>query len=708
MIINWTAIRISTLLTSLAILPLTALADVGPGNPPSDPPSRVAELNYFSGNVTVEPAGTTNWSYVQLNRPLTTGDQLWDDQGGRAELYVGSTALHIGQQTALDIVNLDDRRMQLKVTQGRFSAHLRVLPPNQQVEIDTPNVALQANSAGLFRVDVAPDGSTTTVTVRTGEVTVYGDNSSLQMTAGQQISFVGTGLQQQAGGSAPEPDSFDLWVARRDHIADDSNSAQYVSREIPGYQNLDANGSWRDDPAYGAVWVPTIAVTADWAPYRDGHWAWIAPWGWTWIDNEPWGFAPFHYGRWANMEGTWGWVPGPLMVAAPPVYAPALVAFVGGGGNGFSWGINLSLGGGINTGVAWFPLGPGEAWQPAYGYSPNYYNRLNNFNSMNNTNIHNTNIHNTTFINNVNNSNNVTNIANIHNTYINQQVPGAVTAVPANIFVRGQSVAPAALPLTMQQIRQARIGASAPAIAPVRASFTGDMHPAAIGQPAMLAQRQVIATRPPVLPPAYHDTLAQRFANQGGRVMGAGEPVVRSIAPATLATETRRTGMSNALPQQDFHVINKKLAQANPVTPNLITPRNGQTLPADGYNRHPDQNNFNPARVPAEQQYHPAPQATSQLPQRNLNNAPAYQGPHVPAEQQYHPAPQANSQVPQQNRYDNAQQNRNRSESDQRSYHEAVYPQRQSLPQNVAQHPQPAAQSYPKQRAANQPKDTHN
>ena len=618
-------------LSILAIMPPAASAEDTSAPAQDNPPDRVAELNYFSGNVTMEPAGTSSWSYVQLNRPLTTGDQLWSDNGGRAELYVGSTALRINQDTALDIVDLGDTTIQLKVTQGTLSTEVRALPPNQQIEIDTPNVALQVTRAGLFRVDVAADGNSTTITLRSGSATLYGDHGSLQMSAGQQISLTGTNLQQQWGAAAPVPDAFDQWVAMRDSAEDNSISARYVSREIPGYEGLDANGTWTNNPSYGPVWVPTVALSADWAPYREGHWAWIAPWGWTWIDDAPWGFAPFHYGRWAYLEGAWGWVPGPMMMAEPPIYAPALVAFVGGGDDSFRWGVNLSIGGFMGAGVAWFPLGPGEMWQPAYAYSPGYYNRVNN---MNITNIHNTNIHNTT-INNINNITNINPIHNIHNTYINQHVPGAVTAVPANTFVRGQSVARAALPFTPRQMAHARVGAGSPSIAPVNASFTGGMRPARAGQPALLAQRQVIATRAPVLPAAYHDTLAQHFANQGGRVAGAGKPVIHTTAPAMFATNRQPASPAAPAAQQDFHVINN--AQARP-----MASRTSQ--PAGARNIRPAESNFNTMHMPAAQQSRFTPPSANR--QTYPNTARLNQGPHVPVAQQYRFTPQANNHQP--------------------------------------------------------------
>src|SRR5262249_279821 len=137
-----------------------------------------------------------------------------------------------------------------------------------------------------------------------------------------------------------------------------SASARYVSRDIPGYEDLDEYGYWRDVPDYGPVWYPS-AVYDGWAPYRYGHWVWISPWGWTWVDGARWGFAPFHCGRWAFVGGGWGWCPGPFF--ARPVFAPAFVSFFGFGGRNFSF---FSFG--FGAPVAWFPLGFGEPFFPFF------------------------------------------------------------------------------------------------------------------------------------------------------------------------------------------------------------------------------------------------------------------------------------------------------------------------------------------------------
>ncbi|CAM2138825.1 FecR protein [Pararobbsia alpina] len=483
----------------------------GGAAPVGDPPGRVARLNYFDGTVTMEPAGGTDWAYAELNRPMTTGDQVWVDNGGRSELHIGSTALRLGSQTSMSIVNLDDQNAQLKVAQGSLETRVRELPAGQSLEIDTPNLALQANGPGIYRVDASPDGATTTVTVRDGSAIVYGDNGSVQLGAGQQMTFSGTNLQQTGGGNAQALDPFDEWAYSRDRTEDGSPSARYVSRDIPGYQDLDANGSWEQSPDYGEVWVPRVA--AGWAPYHQGHWAWVAPWGWTWVDDAPWGFAPFHYGRWAYWHNNWAWVPGPVVAAAPPCYSPALVAFVGGGNGG--WNVSLAVGAVATAGVAWLALGPNEPWHPAYHYSPGYFNRVN---YVNRTTI----VNNTTIIN------------NNHITYVNRNVPGAVMGMPANQFVHGQDTRRYGQPMQAAQIQRATFGAGAPAIAPVRQSFGGALRPANYRPPEAVGQRQVIATRTPPTPYAYHDTLAQNFAHGNrGTVPGAGQPVVRTAPPAT-------------------------------------------------------------------------------------------------------------------------------------------------------------------------------
>ncbi|WP_414450123.1 DUF6600 domain-containing protein [Burkholderia sp. 22PA0099] len=545
-----TSLRAPYSLSSLAASTLLAIATLAAALPPAfaqtppapdgaptaqqaggDPPSRVARLDYLSGPVTTEPAGASDWSYATVNRPLTSGDQLWNDQGARSELHIGSTAVRLDQSTSLAILNLDDSSTQLKVGIGTLSTHVRELTPGGAYEIDTPNLALAINGPGDYRVDVAPDGASTTVTVRRGTATAYGEAGQIPIAAGQQLTFSGTNLQSTAGNAVPPADPFDGWAAARDAAEDRSISARYVSRDIPGYQDLDANGTWRETPEYGAVWTPN-STPAGWAPYHTGHWIWQAPWGWTWIDDAPWGFAPYHYGRWAYVDDNWAWVPGPVVAAEPPCYAPALVGFVGGGGGGFDWSVGLAVGGAVAAGVAWFPLAPHEAWRPGWGgWSPRYYERVNR----------------TTIVNNI----------NIHNTYINYRVRNGVTAIPAQAFVHGQPVARFAQHVDPRQWRNAHLGAGAPGIAPVRQSFAGGLRNASYRPPQMALGHPIVATRNPVVPAAFHDRQAQQFARHGGNVPGAGAPVIRSSTPPNYAARPVHpvAGLAGAPNQWAMHNV---------------------------------------------------------------------------------------------------------------------------------------------------------
>src|SRR5687768_12936752 len=89
---------------------------------PTDPPGRVARLNHAAGTVSFAPADAPDaWVQAVINRPVTAGDRLWADQSGRAELHVGATAIRLGAATSVDILNLDDDTLQLRLAQGTLN-----------------------------------------------------------------------------------------------------------------------------------------------------------------------------------------------------------------------------------------------------------------------------------------------------------------------------------------------------------------------------------------------------------------------------------------------------------------------------------------------------------------------------------------------------------------------------------------------------------
>ncbi|MDQ6759025.1 MAG: hypothetical protein M3Z32_04040 [Acidobacteriota bacterium] len=462
-----------------------------------DPPGRVGRLNYLSGTVSFQPGGLDEWVPAVLNRPLTTGDHLWVERESRAELHLGSSALRLSPRTLFQFLNLDDRTTQIRLSEGTLIVRLRNLEQDQIFEVDTPNLAFSLLRPGEYRIDANPDNETTTITVRGGEGEVTGGGQAFPVRSDDMARVTGNDSVTYDLLRAQSPDYFEEWAMSRDRLEDRSESARYVSRDMIGYEDLDANGDWRPEPEYGAIWIPR-RVPADWAPYRYGHWAWIEPWGWTWVDDAPWGFAPFHYGRWAFVSGSWGWIPGPRTVR--PVYAPALVAWVGGP----RFNASVAVGGG-RGGVAWFPLGPREVYVPAYRASPGYVRRVN----VTNTNI--TNI-------NVTNGYNNTNITNVR--YLNRNAPNAVTAVSQETFVGARRVDRGMLPMQADAIQNAPVVRTAP-LAPSRESVLGrSINPNAaanVARPpdAVFSRRVVANASPPPAPVPFMQRQHALSANPG-------------------------------------------------------------------------------------------------------------------------------------------------------------------------------------------------
>ena len=507
--------RTLALMAGVVLLAASALAS-------ADPPFQVIRLGYTTGAVSFSPAGEDDWVRATLNRPLTIGDRLWVDSGARAELQIGGSMLRLNGPSGITVLNLEDNLTQLQLTQGAMNVRVRHLDPDQTVEVDTPNIAFTMKQPGNYRVFVDTDGNATDVVVRSGRAEVYGDGASYVVDSRQSYRFYDTTLKDYEQFATPRLDDFDRWASDRDRRYDASISARYVSPDVIGYQDLDTYGSWGADPNYGNVWYPT-RVTAEWAPYRDGHWAWVDPWGWTWVDDAPWGFAVSHYGRWAHIGNRWGWVPGPARTRA--YYAPALVAFVG--GNNFS----LSVSSGSVGAVGWFPLGPREVYRPWYSASRRYVEQVNVSNTVVNT----------TVINNVYANPSVANV-----NYANRHVPGAVVAVPTTAFVQSQSVQRAAVRMTPQMVASAPVSAVA-AVAPTERSVRGPASQSG-NVPARVFERQVVARSAPAPAPANFAARQQQLAQQPGRPLDENARTEARATPASPLPHVKVVTQSQATP----------------------------------------------------------------------------------------------------------------------------------------------------------------
>ena len=409
--------RISRLLSRLlAVLVMTLLSHAAL----ADPPGRVGRLADLQGQVWLYDIETAEWVAAARNRPLTSGDRVSTDGGARAELRIGSTTLRLDAGTEVELLQLDDDRVRVQLHNGLLALRLRTHEAARELELVTVEGRFKPDRAGRYRLDRID--ATSTITVWSGQLLFEAPDNAVTLVAGQRADIWNDGRTQYTL-VQPQRDAFADEVAASELAEERSVSAKYVSPEMTGVEDLDRYGRWETDPEYGALWVPR-AVAPGWAPYRFGHWAWIRPWGWTWVDDAPWGFAPFHYGRWVYQRNAWCWAPGRWV--ARPVYAPALVAWVG------APGLSVSIG--IGSAVGWFPLAPREVFVPGYRTSPRYVRNVN--------------------VTHVTNISNVTNIINSPNTvvqqtnYMNRSLPGAMTIVPASVVSGRQPVAPARVHLT--------------------------------------------------------------------------------------------------------------------------------------------------------------------------------------------------------------------------------------------------------------------
>lgn len=383
-----------------AILPMVLLLGraVAAEEEEVDPPDRVARLSYVQGDVSLSAAdGETQ--RAELNRPLTSGDELDVGNRGRAELEMDVASVHLGEDSSVALLALDDTTLRIRLIDGEMVAHVRELREGDRIEIETANARVSLMEPGEYHLAVEDNGEATIVGVRTGGTEIESGAQVFSLHASQEGRYRGTSpLEEEVRALGPR-NELEAWADGREQPHADSESARYVSREVIGYEDLDHYGRWETDSYYGPVWYPS-RISMGWAPYRFGSWSYIGPWGWTWIDQAPWGFAPFHYGRWTQLRSRWCWVPGPRHVR--PVYAPALVGWVGRG-----------------SGYAWFPLGPREVYVPRYRASDRYVRQVN--------------LSNTTIV-------NVDHITNVYRNrvppgrYMNERQADRVRAIPRSEF----------------------------------------------------------------------------------------------------------------------------------------------------------------------------------------------------------------------------------------------------------------------------------
>lgn len=477
----------------------------------ADPPGRVGRIVELHGGVSRYDDEENRWTDAERNRPLTSGDRLSTAGGARAEVRIGSTTLRLGGATELEIVRLDDERLVFELHGGTLALRVRNHEQAAEMEVLTREVRLMPMRAGHYRID--RQGDTTWAGSWRGDLRVddaqrltAGTSQRLELTRDartNELRHIWRGLPN---------DEFAAWATDEDRSDERLARSEHVSPEMTGAEDLDRWGAWDRHPEYGVVWYPN-EVPAGWAPYRHGRWVWVGPWGWTWVDDARWGFAPFHYGRWVHWGGRWCWAPGGYV--RRPVYAPALVAWVGGPG----FGVSVQIGG---PAIGWVPLAPYERWVPHYRATPVYIDRVNHHPRFQPP----------------RRPGHPQTVPTGPIAYSNQGVPGAVTVVPRDVLTRREPVARAVV--NVPDVQRAPVTGAPPAppgrVATVPRAPNGRDPRADDGRPGRAP------TVRPVEPPRVNGGPDRRPGGadaRDARDARPGTPQVRPVAPAPPAQVVR-------------------------------------------------------------------------------------------------------------------------------------------------------------------------
>jgi hypothetical protein len=400
------------------------------------PPTRVGQVRLISGNVDLRRSDEAGWTDAEPNQPVFAGESLRTDARARTEIQIGPNTIDLFNATEIRLAILREHFTQITISRGRIELHLRQFGDGEAVEIDFPQGGVRLLGPGVYDIDAGGGDAVSRVAVFEGTAHVVGAGSDTRIKAGQMAVLA----VSEAAAAPLQPAAPDIFAERsreRDYDMTRLAASYYVSPHMTGFAELDTAGIWKVNSNYGPVWFPT---DPEWAPYRFGHWNWIAPWGWTWIDDHPWGFAPSHYGRWVIIDEHWAWVPGSFV--ARPLYAPAVVAFLG------TPGVGLSSEDGAT--VAWFPLAPNEVYWPGYTRDVNYVRRLNlgNIEDVEAIGVQ---------------SDGEPPLELFNEDFANR---GLATVIPRSVFINGRSVAPARVTLPEQRLQNAPVLMASPQISP--------------------------------------------------------------------------------------------------------------------------------------------------------------------------------------------------------------------------------------------------
>ncbi len=350
-------------LFALAVgLPVLGNDDVIP-----DVTDRVARISSVDGVVQIRRADTDEWEQVVLNLPIVEGDEIVAEESGKFEIQFDiNTHLRASERSVVKIVTLSDAGVAVSLTRGSLAVTASAFDSEKFFEVDAPQTTVALQRAGRYRVDAGTgihDAEIRVSVSNGGAARVYSETAGFTVGDGRIAKVMTTGRnagEWDMADISEYADAFEAWVAVREteisQRMDTAHFDQYYDQDIYGAEDLTSYGTWSHTQDYGYVWRPSSSAIrhyANWSPYQYGHWRWLPAFGWTWVNDEPWGWATYHYGRWIWHHGAWYWSPYAQYRYGRSIWRPALVVL-----------------GVWNNRVCWYPL---PYYYSYYNYNHNYY-----------------------------------------------------------------------------------------------------------------------------------------------------------------------------------------------------------------------------------------------------------------------------------------------------------------------------------------------
>src|SRR6059058_2504679 len=261
---------------------------------------RIGRVSVEEGNASLRPAGA-EWSDVAVNDPVTAGMALRTADKARAQIRIGADTIALAPATRIEIGRLERGVTQIALPQGRIGIHLARIEPGGSVEIDLPRGGVWLLAPGDYEISAGDEKNPGRIVPLDGRAHIVAPGIDHTVAGGSAAMLKGPNDVTPAAEDKAIDQFVAWWQPPPSSDKAQPQALRFVSAEMTGYDALDGQGRWEVAKGYGQVWYPD-GLPEDWAPYRQGHWRWLSAWGWTWVDDMPWGFAPSHFGRWARID----------------------------------------------------------------------------------------------------------------------------------------------------------------------------------------------------------------------------------------------------------------------------------------------------------------------------------------------------------------------------------------------------------------------